>query len=665
MSISAETTVPKRQSSGVLPPWLWFWLILYILGFSTTIDMVKVNLHILLFGSDGTTPIQYMPLARVPTIAELALSSALFLGVVTVFLPWLRATYLERRYKLTELSMLPSITPEITLQTLKEISDFLQENAPGVPLKYGLSPGLHDDAFVYPLDYRRTAIAVSSRLLPLWRKDRQTAEAVLLHEIAHYRHGDTLIVGTGSLIRTVIDHWLLLNGIFFFIPLILSIIIQDISSVHEGLALQLPLSSLILHDVQEIFTLDLPFILLGFFQSLFWTASVFTLVVAATWCTEFNADRFVIDTTASASSLTQVLRQHTVSVSRWNWLLSRLSHPPQKMRQWMVLQTRGVTRLTLLLLLFPIAFFIKLLFLSGWALSLSLSFLYTGSSIGNILGQLGIDVIYGLEALVPSWIAIAMLLLLWPILAPHWERLFGRILGRLARAKYRPYLMSTGIVVCVCAIGLTLSEVPLLTNKTSTPESGSSSGVTKHFRVGDQVKVDDTWIVTISSVQINPSSDILTPKPGNVFLVIDASLKNISSQQHNLDSAIQFILKDPGGKQYHETYIGAVQQPEVYSPTHDGNIEAGITVHGQLDYEVPASIHQFTLSFMADWMNYDSATSKLTIWDINLVSHGPSPQVDPTPSALVPTSTHPTPVQTYNGNVTLSRLVIVLQIDTG
>src|SRR5690349_8956874 len=131
MAVSFRAEGSRDQKSGLLPPWIWFWLILYILGFPTTFDGVKTNLLILFFGRDGTTPIMYNWLERVPSVAELLLDLALFLGVLTVFLPWIRTSFLERRYKLTELSTLPPTTLPITLQTLGEVSGFVKENAPG------------------------------------------------------------------------------------------------------------------------------------------------------------------------------------------------------------------------------------------------------------------------------------------------------------------------------------------------------------------------------------------------------------------------------------------------------------------------------------------------------------------------------------------------------
>lgn len=146
---------------------------------------------------------------------------------------------------------------------------------------------------------------------------------------------------------------------------------------------------------------------------------------------------------------------------------------------------------------------------------------------------------------------------------------------------------------------------------TGTPaNSGSSSGNTpstaKHFKVGDQVKVGSTWNVTVNSVTTSQGDDISQPKSGNTFLVIDVSLKNVSSQEQDLSSLIQFTLQDSTGQKYTETILSSATPP-------DGKVEAGSPIRGQMAYEVPQSMHQFTLAFEAD-----ITSGGQTIWDLSV-----------------------------------------------
>lgn len=138
-----------------------------------------------------------------------------------------------------------------------------------------------------------------------------------------------------------------------------------------------------------------------------------------------------------------------------------------------------------------------------------------------------------------------------------------------------------------------------------TTTTGSSGG-SKHFKVGDQVKVGDTYIVTVNSFKTNPGDDIFKPKAGNTFVVVDVSIKNVSSQEQNLSSLLQFNLKDSTGQKYTETIISGVTPP-------DGKLAASDTLRGQLAYEVPTSQHNFTFAFEAD-----AFSSGQTLWDLTI-----------------------------------------------
>lgn len=125
-----------------------------------------------------------------------------------------------------------------------------------------------------------------------------------------------------------------------------------------------------------------------------------------------------------------------------------------------------------------------------------------------------------------------------------------------------------------------------------------------HFKVGDQVKVGDTWLITINSVKTNKGDEVFQPKSGNTYLVIDLTMKNLSSQEQNVSSLLQFTFHDATGQQYDEALTDIGHPP-------DGKVEAGGSLRGQLVYESPAAQHQFTLAFESDILSDGQ-----TIWDI-------------------------------------------------
>lgn len=136
--------------------------------------------------------------------------------------------------------------------------------------------------------------------------------------------------------------------------------------------------------------------------------------------------------------------------------------------------------------------------------------------------------------------------------------------------------------------------------------NSSNSNSSKHFKVGDQVKVGDTFIVTVNSFKTNPGDDIFKPKSGNQFVVVDVTLKNVGSKEQDISSLLQFTLKDATGQKYTETIISNVTPP-------DGKLAAGDLLKGQIAYEVAASQHDFTFAFEADIISGGQ-----TVWDLHV-----------------------------------------------
>jgi F0F1-type ATP synthase membrane subunit c/vacuolar-type H+-ATPase subunit K len=145
-------------------------------------------------------------------------------------------------------------------------------------------------------------------------------------------------------------------------------------------------------------------------------------------------------------------------------------------------------------------------------------------------------------------------------------------------------------------------------NSGSTTTGGNSTGSSQqqHFKVGDQVKVGDTFIVTVNSVKTSNGDQFIKPKSGNTFLVVDVTIKNASKSEQNISSLLNFEIKDGAGQKYTETILTDVTPP-------DGKIEAGGLLKGQLPYEVPSSQHDFVFSFQAD-----ITSSGQSIWDLHI-----------------------------------------------
>ncbi len=173
------------------------------------------------------------------------------------------------------------------------------------------------------------------------------------------------------------------------------------------------------------------------------------------------------------------------------------------------------------------------------------------------------------------------------------------------------------VLGCIGASALALNaaknavntNVSAIDTAVATTASGNTPVLTsQHFAVGQVVKVGDTWNVTVNSVKTSKGDQISVPKNGNTYIIIDLSMKNISSQEQNVSSLISFNLLDSTGQKYTEAITTL---SDIHSP--DGKVEAGAPLRGQLVYEVPISTKNYTLSFQTD-----ITSAGQTIWDIHI-----------------------------------------------
>lgn len=159
------------------------------------------------------------------------------------------------------------------------------------------------------------------------------------------------------------------------------------------------------------------------------------------------------------------------------------------------------------------------------------------------------------------------------------------------------------IAGALLACGESANAGQATTASSASSSSSSSSNAPQHFKVGQTVKVGDTWQVVINSVKTSKGDEISKPK--GVYLLIDVSLKNISSQEQDASSLLMWKLQDSTGQSYDQTIVTNAKS----SP--DGKVAAGSPLRGTLAYDVPTNIKTFTLSFQSD-----ITSDGQTIWDI-------------------------------------------------
>lgn len=216
----------------------------------------------------------------------------------------------------------------------------------------------------------------------------------------------------------------------------------------------------------------------------------------------------------------------------------------------------------------------------------------------------------------------------WPNYVPPTQS------GGPRKPNSKTLIIAAAILVCVIVIGIfgavLASQHPTTTNTNSTPTTGAATtpGTTPTINNTTPTTVSSTpptttssgtgqigqpiavggYTVTVNSAKTSTGDDIYHPKSGNTYLVIDVSVKNTSTASQDISSLLNFELQDSTGQKYQETFT------DIGTPPDQTSLQPGGIIRGQLVYEVPQSMHQYTFTFLADPFN-NGATAT---WNINI-----------------------------------------------
>ncbi|MGO8888133.1 MAG: hypothetical protein ACLQB1_00225, partial [Streptosporangiaceae bacterium] len=256
-------------------------------------------------------------------------------------------------------------------------------------------------ARIYPVGWRTARIAFFRPLPELWRRDREAAQAILLHEVAHRRHGDQLVVGLGSPLIWLMRIWVPAFAVLALAPVVVY------AAVGGGLLTQAVAGQGALQLLQPAVLLILP--------------------VTALWLAELDADLVA----ARVLGVEPVRR--ALQATGGSRLLGLLSQPPRRLRlRSAAARPRGTFAL---LAAWPTALVAQLLvIIAGAAVAYLL--------ISQSLPDTGRDLLAGTHQFLRSnqalVIAAIILLLLWPLLARPWDRLWSGGPGRTGGSRGGP-----------------------------------------------------------------------------------------------------------------------------------------------------------------------------------------------------------------------------------
>ncbi|WP_371784270.1 M48 family metalloprotease [Streptosporangium subroseum] len=433
-----------ETSGWMLPPWLW----LYFLGILA--PSVPQAVERFQDNADGMAALVGQLAVNVRRAGTAVLTATgileflpallLLAGIAGVLFPGARGRWAERRHRL-----LPSDEPVIG-----EMAAFARRHAPAAELRLGER---HDRlARVYPVGWREARVAVYPPLVRLWTEDRQAAQAVLLHEVAHLRQGDHLIVGLASPFVWFVKS----SGVALAV---LALVPSTIYLIAGGAGASPVLGSVLYAMVAIPIGLILP--------------------VAGLWVSELSADRYAM-TVAGAAALARALgpaRPHGGAIRR---VLGLLSHPPRRLRLWAVRAWPGGT--IALAALWPLACVVRLAAVAIFEL---VERMLNGSPFPEALETVAGGFPEELSSVSTLLAEMTVLLVNWPLLAPLWLRIWTPF--RAVRHRFAPYLMSALLPGLLIAGGLTagtadetalapngptptLEAAPERTGSTATPE---------------------------------------------------------------------------------------------------------------------------------------------------------------------------------------------------
>src|SRR6266700_3635701 len=110
------------------------------------------------------------------------------------------------------------------------------------------------------------------------------------------------------------------------------------------------------------------------------------------------------------------------------------------------------------------------------------------------------------------------------------------------------------------------------------------------FKVGETAS-NTIWSVTVNSVKEVTSGPYAQPGAGNIFLIVDVTTQNLSASPQLVSSGASFTLKDTTGQVYNEKVTGIGVPPD------NAALQPNDKLHGQISYEVPKNLHDFTFQF--------------------------------------------------------------------
>lgn len=387
----ADAEVPPAVHQ---PPWLLVYVLLAVL-FVVPGQLSALRGDWADISAAQTDPIVGADLLRLLLIAPAVLPITLIVGLATVAFPALRRRRVEKACH--------PIPPGHDVHA--DIERFVARYATGVDVR--LSPVSQGLARIYPISLRRARILVYPPLLRLWSQDRATAEAILVHEIAHRRQGEHLWVGVGSPFAWLLRIWAVTFLVVSVLPVTMWVLADRWWS---DLLAAASFPQLVQDGIRPLQMMVLP--------------------ISAIWAAELAADDWAARTRGDDAA------RAALAVGRergWRRVSGLLDHPPYWVRRWWIRRPR---RLTLMVLAWPV------IALAVHYLIVAIDVVPVYWLLWHTFQGLPAHIVNGAVVTLSSsrhvTVAALLLLLAWPVVSPFWPRLWVGLRARRAGPEHVP-----------------------------------------------------------------------------------------------------------------------------------------------------------------------------------------------------------------------------------
>jgi Zn-dependent protease with chaperone function len=454
MTASAAARSRPAGTARTMPPWLWVWLLGYLIAAMPQEIRLLHYTSVTYFGElSGREGGGFVWVERLSLIFSLLIYVVILAGAVATMFPHLRGRWVEWRFRLA-IDDRP---------IMAEMQEWVSAHDPLVSLRVTIRSD--QMARIYPVGWRSARIAVFRPLPALWRRDREAAQAVLLHEVGHQRHGDQLIVGVGSPFVWLMRIWVPAYLLLVLIPVTVYLAVNG-----SGLAPLITVTSVS--------------------QAVLIPAEVF-LPVTALWLAELGADRMAAQA-IGPDAVRQALRATAGSrSSAATRALALLSHPPRRLRLRLAAARPGDT--AALVAAWPVAVVVWLLVLPAALTVPALLWLGFPSSLTEIgIRAAAHDLLADGR---PLLIATAVLLLAWPVLAYPWERLCSPASRpSSAQRPWWPYLAAAVLPIAMLLGSLAPLQVSLPTAVTTAQQPAGFCGQWQNWENGPGQKAEESVV---------------------------------------------------------------------------------------------------------------------------------------------------------------------------